>query len=103
VEEILSAIERAAGDAANYMTVDLRDRAHAAGWDHEVAQGLHVSYANGKFAAQVSPEHAERAHYHEYGAEGVRPTAVMRKFASEHSDGHRAFALNLHKRLRDVL
>jgi len=103
VEEVISAIENAAHDAANYMTVDLRNRAHAAGWDHEVANNLHVLYADGKFSTHVPPKYSDRAHLHEYGSEGVRPTAVLRKFANEHSDGERAFAMNIHHHLKGVL
>lgn len=103
MEEIFSAINAAAEDAANYMTVDLRNRAHAAGWDHDVAEALHVQYADGKFSTHVSSEYADRAHLHEYGSEHIRPTGVMRKFANEHSDGHRAFALNLHRHVGKVL
>ena len=103
MEEVFSAIENAAHDAARYMTVDLRNRAHAAGWDSEVAENLHVRYAGGNFSAHVSPGYEERAHVHEYGTEHSRPTGVLRKFANEHSDGERAFVHNLNKHLGKVL
>lgn len=95
MEAVLEALAAAAHDAASYMTSDLRNKALSAGWHPDVANNLHVTFDGKKFTSHVHPDFQQRAFVHEFGTEGVSPTGVMRKFAQNHSDGERAFVLNL--------
>lgn len=84
------------------MTVDLRHRALEAGWHPEVASNLHVTFDGKNFNSHVHPDYADRAFEHEFGTENKRGTAVLRKFASQHHDGERAFLLNLHSHMKGL-
>jgi len=102
VEALITALEKAAHNAASYMTVDLRNRAIEAGWHSDVANNLNVTFDGKNFNSHVHPDYAERAFEHEFGTETKRGTAVMRKFASNHADGERAFSLNFHNHMRGL-
>jgi hypothetical protein len=102
VEAVIEALEKAAHNAASYMTTDLRHRALEAGWHPEVAGNLNVTFDGKSFTAHVHPDYKERAFEHEFGSETQRGTAVLRKFANQHADGERSFMLNFHNHMRGL-
>jgi hypothetical protein len=102
VKKLLEAADKAKQDTARYMTAQLRRQALHHGWDADVVSTLHVSHADGKFSAQVHPDHADRAFVHEYGNEHVRPTAVIRKFMNDPQHVNNAFIVTLNNRWKEV-
>jgi hypothetical protein len=102
VKKLLEASQKAKQDTARYMTGQLRKQALHNGWDADVVSTLHVTHADGKFSAQVHPDHADRAFVHEYGNERVRPTAVIRKFMNDPQHVNNAFMVTLNRRWKET-
>jgi hypothetical protein len=75
-----SIYEKASHDTALAMTMELRGKATNAGWHPEVVSNISVKHDNGKFSVHVHPDYEDRAKFHEYGSEGVKPSAVIRKY-----------------------
>ena len=76
----LSVYEKASHDTALAMTMELRGEAAKAGWHPEVVSNISVKHDNGRFSVHVHPDYEDRAKVHEYGTEGVKPSAVIRKY-----------------------
>ena len=102
MKKLLEASHKAKQDTAAYMTAQLRRQALHNGWDADVVSTLHVTHADGKFAAQVHPDHADRAFVHEYGNETVRPTATIRKFMNDPENVNSAFMVTLNRRWKAI-
>ncbi len=87
-------------DTAVAMTMELRQEALNAGWHPEVVSNMHVSHEANGYKVNIHPDYADRAHVHEYGTEGVRPTAVIRKYNRPEA-GSEAFMRSLKHHAKD--
>lgn len=91
MKHVIDALDDAAAITASKLTAGIRRTAHESGWAPHVADSLSVQYSGGKFAVSVPPEHEEEAWKYEYGTEGRRPTAVLRKYEYSNSDSKAFF------------
>lgn len=98
VKHLLTAIDKAIAETANYTTHALRASAVKHGWDPEVASSLHVDHKDG-FKVKFSEAHADRAYVHEYGDLQKRPTAVIRKYNNHHPDAIAVFKASIKRNL----
>lgn len=87
--------EKAAYDTAAFMTADLRERALSSGWHPDVVNNMHVEFGDEGFKVNIHEDHQEKAWIHEYGSESSRPTALLRKYANDHSDAKSMFMNNV--------
>jgi hypothetical protein len=99
VKHILEAIDRAAQDAAAYMTFDVRRSARSHGWSPEEASSLRVRYSDNDFGIHAEGSHAEKALTKEFGTESSRPTAVMRKYGNNPGKSEAIFMRQLNKHI----
>jgi predicted dithiol-disulfide oxidoreductase (DUF899 family) len=98
VKHLLSAIDKAIVETANYTTHALRASAVKNGWDSDVVSSLHVDHNDG-FKVKFADEHADRAYIHEYGNPSKRPTAVIRKYNNHHPDAIAVFKASIKRNL----
>ena len=69
--------------AAQTMTERLRSSALSHGWDPSVVSNMEGRPSGNSFHVHVHPDYAQRAHVLEFGSEGSRPTAAIRKFSND--------------------
>jgi hypothetical protein len=85
VTKLSNYARKAAKNAANLMTFEVRKKATDNGWENDVANAIKVSFQNDKYQLSISNNFTEKAMDLEYGTTRSRPTAAIRKFANDTS------------------
>ena len=78
------AVNQAVQDTAEFLTHQLQASAFNGGWGN-TAGSVSVRWNGSKYEVNVPEDNADDAHLLEYGTEGVKPTAVLRKFGKNGS------------------
>lgn len=73
------AVSSATHDLARLMTVQVRQRALAEGWEPEVARDIALTFDGSKFDYHLGESHKDRAFVHEFGDERTPPKATIRR------------------------
>lgn len=78
-------VKTAGRRATSDLTRDLRLNLVESGWPVEAASAVTVVYTelNG-FSVKIAGQHKQTAETLEYGNEGIRPTAAIRKYFNDH-------------------
>lgn len=78
-------VKSASRKTTETLTRDLRLNLVESGWPVEAASAVTVVYTelNG-FSVKITGQHKQTAETLEYGNEGIRPTAAIRKYFNDH-------------------
>jgi hypothetical protein len=99
VTKLSNYARKAAKNAANLMTFEVRKKAKDNGWEEDVVNSIKVSFQNDKYQLSISNNFTEKAMDLEYGTTRSRPTAAIRKFANNTSKAEAAIIKGLEQEL----
>jgi len=99
VKKLVPTARKAAANASQLMTFDVREKASKNGWPDKVVNNTNVSFKNDKFNVSVSKKFESEALDLEYGTPRSRPTAAVRKFANNTSQIEKAIVKGMEKEL----
>lgn len=78
-------VKAASRKATETLTRDLRLNLVESGWPSEAASAVTVVYTEiDGFSVKITGRHKQTAETLEYGNEGLRPTAAIRKYFNDH-------------------
>ena len=102
MDVINKALKKAVEQLAGQLTAQLRSNALSDGWEPEVAMGLKVEYANGRFFSTAPSEHSTKAFDHEYGTQSQPAKATMRRLNNNSAAAEKQLAVLFDKWLEKL-
>jgi hypothetical protein len=102
-KKVFDAFHKANKETSHLLSAGLRDEARASDWPTHIINGMHVSYADGKFKMNVADHHRAEAHNIEYGTPSTQPNAAMRRFANRTAEAEQFMAKRFMTHLKGVL
>lgn len=91
MKSLADAAKKAALDAAQFITEDVRSSALNHGWDADVSANTSITFTGNEFRVDIHEDYRTQAMNHEYGTETSRPTAVLRKYDNNPADAEAKF------------
>jgi hypothetical protein len=99
MKKLVPSARKAAKNAANLMTFDVRKNAIQNGWSEDVAYATEVVFKKDRYEVSVSAKLNNEALDLEYGTSRSRPTAAVRKFANNTTSSQNSIVKALEKEL----